>query len=811
MSETREVRPVPPDSPQENSERQLAWHRRYLRHVLRVGCGIAILVAVGLVGLFFWASSSSFENIMRKRLIARIDAATGGRAEIASFHWNLLKLQGEADGLVLHGREGTAEAPYAQVDSLKIDIDVLGFFSPRILLRNLELEQPRIHLIVYADGTNNQPQPPHKTETDPLNTLFDLQAGHVAVNHGSFDYDDRADVNDFQNRRIPVDFEANDASLLLKYVAGNGIRQDSYHLDARVRNIRLLRGTTAHPDAPPVEGFAQASVDFTRNALYLRSLELTAHSKGSADRVLRIAGELDDFNHPHWKASAQGELDLKLMEPALGYPSTPEGIAKMNLAAAGQKGEFRIDGLVHVDNASYIAPGVVARGVGLDAHVHADALRLEITNVTARLKAGGQLEGEVLLDHWIPPLAGTPVMQAAEPPKHEKKGRSHEQIRAPVTAKIDTNLHTDGKVNAYFRNVPLDTVLDIVSQPPFQRLGMDARLNGQTNAVWSNGDENTLAVLANLKLSPSPHSVAGEAPTSGAIDATYTQRHGAVDLRNLQVNLPASQVNAHGQLGVFPMTNPTGIAIEVHSHNLDDFDTLFRDLGLTRDGKSGTAALPVDLDGQADFKGSWTGSLVDPHLAGDLDATNLSIELPPAGASTQPRLVRWDSLDASGSYSASRITIERGQLRHGDASINVDGTLTATQAPSPKSPGQPLFDAHSLLLANVRASAVNADDLAPLLAEKLPVTGLLSAQTAVDGPLDMLNGVGWVQLDNGTLYGEPLTRARAQGKIAGAGASIFLGHDEQCCRHSDGLRHIRSAHEAVPCGCARKRNRYCED
>ena len=76
------------------------------------------------------------------------------------------------------------------------------------------------------------------------------------------------------------------------------------------------------------------------------------------------------------------------------------------------------------------------------------------------------------------------------------------------------------------------------------------------------------------------------------------------------------------------MTSPTGIAVEFHSHNLDDFDTLFRDLGITREGKSGTSALPVALDGQADFKGKWTGSLVDPHLAGELQATDLSVELP---------------------------------------------------------------------------------------------------------------------------------------------------------------------------------------
>ena len=138
------------------------------------GSGIALLVIVGLVGLYFWASSSYFENMMRRRLIARIEAATGGRAEIAAFHWKVLKLEGEADGVVLHGREAPGEAPYAQLASLRVAINILGFWSPRILLRDLELDRPQIHLIVYRDGSTNQPQPRTKTEMHPLDTLFDL-------------------------------------------------------------------------------------------------------------------------------------------------------------------------------------------------------------------------------------------------------------------------------------------------------------------------------------------------------------------------------------------------------------------------------------------------------------------------------------------------------------------------------------------------------------------------------------------------------------------------------------------------------------
>ncbi len=306
MSETRRVPPALPDPDQGNQEQPRLVRRRYLRHLMWGGAGLALLLILGVVGLYFFASSSRFEDIMRKRLIAQIDAATGGRAEIGAFHWNLLKLQAEADGVVLHGREPAGETPYAQIPSLRVALSVLGLWSPRVLLRDLVLERPQIHLIVNRDGSTNQPQPRTKSETNVLNTLFDLQAGHVEVNHGVIDYDERSDESDFQARHIPVDFTAKDVSLLLKYVPRRGLTQESYHLEVGAQDMRLVRGPTGHPEDSPIEGHLLATADFTRNAIYLRSLQLTAHSRGSADRVLNIAGELDDFSRPRWKAYGSG-------------------------------------------------------------------------------------------------------------------------------------------------------------------------------------------------------------------------------------------------------------------------------------------------------------------------------------------------------------------------------------------------------------------------------------------------------------------------------------------------------------------------
>ena len=153
-------------------------------------------------------------------------------------------------------------------------------------------------------------------------------------------------------------------------------------------------------------------------------------------------------------------------------------------------------------------------------------------------------------------------------------------------------------------------------------------------------------------LEPLGQTPAGEAPATGVIDATYTQRNGGVDLRKLELHLPASELEAHGELGAYPVTSASALNVDFHTHNLEEFDTALRSLGFKRNGRAGTAALPLALAGQADFLGIWTGSLVKPHLAGSLKATQIALEMPAAGGNPgQPQFVRMDSVEAAGSYS----------------------------------------------------------------------------------------------------------------------------------------------------------------
>ncbi len=761
------------------------------------GLGIAVVFAAILAAIGFWANTQEFEDLVRGRMIAQLSAATGGRVEIRAFHWRPFDLEAEADGIVIHGLEDPGDAPYAQLESLHVGIRVIGLLSPRVLLRDVEVVQPQFHLIFYPNGSTNQPQPrkPRKLKEPPLDTLFDLQAGHIAVERGTIDIDNRAASFDFQNRYLPLDFQANDTSLVMRYVAAVNNNPETYQVQIGVRDLSLLRGGTSPAAPPPVHGFLQASLDLSRNAAILRSLRLTTSIRDAKDRTLSVSGNLLDFNRPRWQAKATGELDLRLLNPIVGYPFAPEGIARVNISGAGETGEFRFDGTVHIDGGAYVAPGVVVRDLRLDTNVHADQSQLRVTSIVAHFAQGGQMRGEVLLDQWLPHLKGQAQLQPIEAPA--PAGKSHRRFwnrpktplpppppqpppntRDVLVKAPQTDITANGKIAARFDDVALDTVLDVVGQKPFKRLGLNTLLNGPATANWTNGDVNTLKVDATLDLKPSPQSPPQEAPTTGLVDATYSQHDGSVDLRRLDLTLPGSRIQAHGHLGAYPQTSSTNMGIDFQSHNLGEFDTVLRDLGLQRNGKSGAAALPVALSGQAEFHGAWSGSLVSPWLSGDLKATQLALELPsPANEkSTTTQLVQFDSLDVNGTYAADRIAIVRAQAQRGNSRVTVDGTLSAPSIPAYAVSGgirkaipgseMPAFDSASLLHARVHAASVDVGDVLPVLGLREPVSGTIDAQFETDGPLRAPGGSGWVELDNGVVYGEPLTKVRAQGSLA---------------------------------------------
>ena len=786
MSEPESKPPIPaetpvPEAPEPVAEpkapRPSRLRRFFLRHLPLTVAAAAVLLAVTLTGLYYWASSPGFENFVRRQMVVKLEAATGGRVEIGSFHWHLLSLEAEADGVVIHGLEAPGETPYAQVEKVRVWWSKVGFWIPHFPLRELVILRPHLHLIVYPDGSTNQPQPrkPRKPGKPVLDSFFDLKASYVAVEQGVLEYDNRAAAFDFQDRRIPLDFAASDLSLHMAYVSGTAMNPEFYRIEAGVRDLNLTRGGSTRPGKAPsqeVQGFFQATLELTRTTATLRSLRVTASGHGIKDRTMEISGVLDDFAHPRWQAKAAGELDLRLVDPITGYPFAPRGLAHLDLNGAGEAGSFRADGSLHVEDGSYIGTGVVATGFGLDARLHADPEQLLVTSIVLRLRQGGQIAGDLALSRWLPTLPGAASLQPTVTANGKSRGARNQPAlpTKPPPASDEITIPVNGKVTAEFKDVALDTLLEMLCDPPFQHLGFDTRVNGPAGALWINGDNRTLSVKALFALTPPAQAAQGKVSASGLIDATYTQRDGAVAMRKLELITPASQLEAHGHLGAYPRTSPSAFAVEFHSSNLGEFDTVLRDLGLSRNGKSGTEALPVALTGRMDFvNGFWAGSLVDPHLSGDMKATQLSVELAAISATntTQSEVIRLDSVEAFGRYSAARIDLAHGQLRSGKAAIDFSGSLTAASLPVTHGIAPiPSFDANSVLHLRLSAGKVGLDDLGPFTGPNLPATGSLDAQLQLDGPLHALGGSGWIEMDKGSVFSEPVDRIRAQGTLA---------------------------------------------
>ena len=743
-----------------------------------------LLAAAALFVLYLWAGSEQCAHLVRRWLVDQAESFTGARVEIATFAWRPLHLEADAGGITIHGLEGRGEAPYAEIGEVRVRLSILGFFSPRVLLRDLEISRPSLHLIVYPDGSTNQPQPRRKKPGPPMmDTLFDLKAGHVSVEQGVLDYDNRAASFDFENRNAPLDFSANDFALRMRYVPAARNSPEHYSIEAGASNLDLRRGARK-AGAGTAHGRVEAALDLSRSAATLRYLRVTADTGKRSEHTLEIAGTLEDFAHPRWQARADGDFDLRLLEPATGYSNSPEGIAHLNLTVAGTEGSFRADGAIAIVNGDYVGHNVHATGVRLNARLHADPDKLAITSIAARLRQGGEIDGDVVLSHWLPPLSGAATVEAAHrktipqglKPHHlwgfhgtakalPLKDNRHSTRSGAAASAAPGTIPVDGKVNAQFKNVSLDAILDVVGKQPYRRLGFDGLVSGPATANWSRGDAESTVVSARLALKPSPKPPTGESPVTGNIVAAYTQRTGSVNLRSLDLSTPGNHVQAQGQIGAYPIDSPSAIAVDFESRNLGEFDTLLRSLGLHRDGKAGLAAIPASLGGQAEFHGNWTGSLADPHLDGTLKAAELTLDLPPVAGAPQDhaRLIHLDSADVTGSYAASQISVRQALLVEGPSRITISGTLRAAEGERLAAGEDSTPDAH--LDAHVEITNLTVDEVQPFVAAKLPLSGALDAQLNLEGPLHAPGGSGWIEARNGTIDGEPFQRARMQGSL----------------------------------------------
>ncbi len=751
-------------TPPVNSSPSITRNSRAAK-VLRAFAIFALVVSVVGGAALWYASTAQFANRVRVEVIDVLERSTGGRVDLAHFSWHLTKLEVEVDGLTIHGLEAPNEVPYAHLDKLLIRAKIISLFRAQIGLRLLQAEHPVLHLILYPDGTTNQPTP--KTESKSsgkpvIDEVFDLAIDHVQVDNG---------LLLLNQRKIPFNASANDLSAIVDYVYANG----HYNGSLNVADLVAQRGK-----APLVHSKLNLNVDLAPNEAKLTGLHFS-----SGDSTLEASADVVDFNQPHWKIAAKGAIDLREVASLADVDGLGPGTAVLNIAGQGTGAtQFDVNGNAALHNASYKSPAVLISGLNASTNLRITQDEIVVPNLNLKLREGGSLEGSLNFMHWMAPAPSTTITAAQKTTRPiATKGPAPEQQQAKISLKLS--------------GIRMQTLLEMAAAKKYQNLGFDTSLSGTANAGWT-GSIAAVTAEVKLMLAPPKPPGPGELPVQGVLDASYINHGGRLIVRDLDVRTPGSTIHVAGEAGVYPATGAATLTADLSLRNLAEFNRALTAAGVSSNGKQGVAALPISLQGQIGFHGGLTGSLLAPDVKGHLSATDFSTILPAAEASavkqktqitrttrngkavlvvkpvvsspataTAPaakgQSIQWDDLEADVEYSPSLVAIQQATLTRGKTAIHAAGQLHAHRL----SRGRLAFDNDSAINATAQVQNAGLPDLLSIAGQSLPITGTLNLQARVGGQLGNLSGNGHLAILGGAAYDQPYQSLNADLSFAG--------------------------------------------
>ncbi len=767
--------PTPPSAPRKHG----VW-----RVIGRTLLGLFVLLILVIGGAYWYATTSSFANLVRGKVIDILETSTGGRVELSHFSWHPLKLEVELDNLTIHGLEPPQDIPYAHLDKLLVRAKIISLFKEEIGLRLLQVEHPVVHLIIYPDGSTNQPVPKTKTQsnTSAIDTVFDLAVNRTLIDNGLILVNQRA---------IPFNLAANDLSAKVDWLPAS----DHYLGTLHVEDLTAVRAK-----APMVHSKLDLNVEMARNALQLKALHF-ASGKSNLEASAAVA----DFTKLNWHIAANGSIDLREIAALANVDGLGPGEAVVQVKGEGTgTNAFALDGNLKLNGATYRSPSLLLSGLNATTSLHATQTEILLPNLMARLRQGGGVDANIKVVNWLPPAVPAPAPGAT--PTAPNGSVSVSGTKAAKQAAINANRAKapggppqEATIHAKVFGLKLQTVLETIAAKKYENLGFDTQANGTADVHWV-GSVADMTADAKIALAPPRPPTPNEVPVTGILDVGYAARGGRLNARHVELHTRGSSVQLSGVASVSPATGPSSLKADLVVTNLNEFDRALIAFGVSSKGsngkgtkgakgKKGVAALPVQLHGQASFHGTITGSLLAPDVKGHLSATDFATVIetaavppppanavpvsaappqPPPPSAANQQTIQWDDLEADAEYSPSLISIQGATLRRGNTSIHAAGQLQAHHL----SRHRLAFDDYSPLTATASVSDASITELLSIAGEKLPVTGTLNLQAHVGGTLGNLNGGGHLSVLGGDIYGEPYKSLNTDLTFAGKEAGV---------------------------------------
>jgi translocation and assembly module TamB len=327
--------------------------RRFGRILLRITAALIVLAAICALTAYLVFRSGWFYEQVHDRMVMEIEKATGGRVEIGNFAFNWKRLEATVGPVILHGKESPSEPPFVQVASITAGLRIISMMERKVDLASLRVEQPRVRIVFYPDGSNNIPDPEvHHPETTWAEDLVHLAVGRYEVSNGLFEYDDR---------EIPLNLRGEDLRVHMTYETG----ASRYRGDLQSNRIRLVAD-----GAGPVE--VNASAAFTLDKSTIQVSRLTLATKESH---AELSGSLTNLRWPRGSFTVKASTSVREAVKQFSIPIDPTGSASF-------------DGKVNVSFERPFAFSMTGRASARGLGYHQDRLKIENAEVRGDLTLG---------------------------------------------------------------------------------------------------------------------------------------------------------------------------------------------------------------------------------------------------------------------------------------------------------------------------------------------------------------------------------------------------------------------------------------
>jgi translocation and assembly module TamB len=545
------------------------------RILLKIAGALAALVVLTGIAAIFVVQSAWFYDRVRQFVVGTVETATGGRVEVASFRFDWKHLRAEVHEFVLHGTEPAGKPPLFRAARVVVGLKLVSILRQDVDIQSLTVSDPRVYVIVGADGRTNFPEPKVRRtgKSSTMEDILKVAIGRFSLERGIFELE--------AHSRIPFAARGENLNVNLAY----DLLGPRYHGTVAIQPLYL-----SYDDYGPTPFAVNLAVTMEKNRIALDSSTIaTGATKVEAN------GALEDLAAPHAHFHYQARVALMDIARIFRAPQLRAGIGLVGgtgewtpAAGLALSGTLHASGVEYRDDVlrlvDFRSDGAVSAGV---KGVFAEGLRL--SGFYAREQRREAVQGEV----------GSFALRGKD---IEIGGVALSVMGGSFRGQASLRQLDRYTVTGEVSGVDARRTVAMYSSEP---LPWDALVFGGVTLEGSLQNTKDLRAGGNLQLAPAP---SGDA-VSGQIHVAYDGGSGALDLGRSTVSLPHSRADFSGALN-------SELKVHLETRNLDD---LLPVIGTS------AASLPVKLgNGQAIFDGSVTGDLGNPRIAGHLRAGNFT-------------------------------------------------------------------------------------------------------------------------------------------------------------------------------------------